>query len=134
MVHENQPACFCGLREPNFDIPTSQGESRARSFYLQSPPHTNSPSSSFLQPFASLPSSHVTRAFVSSKPLGHPSALSCVFAHRARRFACHVCVASVHIRERSISCVQPLASCGLSIRPFGQHSLCIDCLRDRRVP
>lgn len=37
VVHENQPACFCGLREPNFDIVTSQGESRARSFYLQSP-------------------------------------------------------------------------------------------------
>lgn len=37
VVHENQPACFCGLRRPNFDIATSQGESRARSFYLQSP-------------------------------------------------------------------------------------------------
>lgn len=42
--------------------------------------------------YSALPSSHVTCAFVSSKPLGHPSALSCALVHRTHCFACHMYV------------------------------------------
>lgn len=124
MVSENRPACFCGLRASRtliFRRPKGKVEP-ARSIFKV--PSYKSP---VLLSFVSLPSIRVMRAFVSSKPLGHPSALSYVFVHRTRALCSpRVCNFRLRTWKKYLACaIWRDISCWVFLItiPFSRHVL-----------